>query len=134
VQDPGPNNALGRIKFMFPNPHFVFLHDTPSRSLFERSERAFSSGCIRVERPFELARWLLDDDTKWDDDAIQRVVDSRKTETVLLPRRVPVILMYWTIDLREDQRVGFKRDLYERDGAVLEALAGDFVVHRVPGE
>ena len=134
VQDPGPNNALGRVKFMFPNPHFVFLHDTPSRSLFERNERAFSSGCIRVERPFELARWLLDDDTKWDDDAIQRVVDSRKTETVLLPRRVPVILMYWTIDLREDQRVGFKRDLYERDGAVLEALAGDFVVHRVPGE
>lgn len=134
VQDPGPNNALGRVKFMFPNPHFVFLHDTPSRSLFERNERAFSSGCIRVERPFELVRWLLDDDTKWDADAIQRVVDSRKTETVLLPRRVPVILMYWTIDLREDQRVGFKRDLYERDGAVLEALAGDFVVHRVPGE
>ena len=80
----------------------------------------------------ELARLLLDDDATWGDAAIRRVVDSRETRTVFLPRRVPVILMYWTIDLRETGRVGFKRDLYERDGAVLEALAQKFSLHAAP--
>jgi murein L,D-transpeptidase YcbB/YkuD len=129
VQDPGPNNALGRVKFMFPNPHLVFLHDTPSRSLFDRSERAFSSGCIRVERPFELAELLLDDQAKWNASAIRRVVDSRKTRTVFLPERVTVILLYWTVNFWEDGSAGFKRDLYGRDAAVLAGLAKDFQLH-----
>jgi murein L,D-transpeptidase YcbB/YkuD len=129
VQDPGPGNALGRVKFMFPNDHLVYLHDTPSRSLFDRAERAFSSGCIRVEQPFELARRLLNDPEKWSDDGIARVVDSRKTQTVFLPEREPVLLLYWTVGLLHEGEVGFKRDLYDRDGPLLEALAGDFTLH-----
>ncbi len=126
VQDPGPNNALGRVKFMFPNPHLVFLHDTPSRSLFERSNRAFSSGCIRVERPFELAELLLDDEARWNAEAIRRIVAARKTRTVFLPKRVAVILLYWTVELPADGSVRFKRDLYQRDAAVLAGLAAEF--------
>jgi murein L,D-transpeptidase YcbB/YkuD len=129
VQDPGPSNALGRVKFMFPNDHLVYLHDTPSRSLFERSERAFSSGCIRVEQPFELARVLLNDPEAWSDESIARVVESRETQTIFLPKRETVLLLYWTVDLLEEDRVGFKRDLYDRDGPLLEALAGDFALH-----
>ena len=72
-QEPGPKNALGEIKFIFPNEHAVFLHDTPNRSLFARPERAFSSGCIRVENPFELAELILNDPAKWDQAALLKV-------------------------------------------------------------
>ena len=71
-QIPGPWNALGEVKFIFPNPHFVFLHDTPSKALFERTERTFSSGCIRVEQPFELAELLLDDPVKWNREGLEK--------------------------------------------------------------
>lgn len=132
VQDPGPNNALGRVKFMFPNPHLVFLHDTPSRSLFAQSDRAFSSGCVRVENPFELARLLLDDEETWSAAAIQALVDSKQTQAVSLAEPKTVIILYWTIALPPEGGVGFKRDLYDRDGAVLAALDGPFEVHASP--
>ena len=132
VQDPGPSNALGLVKFMFPNEHLVFLHDTPSRGLFDRTERAFSSGCIRVEQPFELARLLLNDPQEWSAEAITRVVDSRETRTVLLTEPEPVILLYWTVDLVQEGRVGFKRDLYGRDAPLLEALSQEFALHARP--
>jgi hypothetical protein len=90
-QRPGPTNALGRIKFMFPNEHFVFLHDTPSRELFNRDERAFSSGCIRVEHPFELAEILLRGDPKWTPAEVERVLKSEKTQTISLQRPVPIV-------------------------------------------
>jgi len=77
-QNPGPGNALGRIRFMFPNKYAVYLHDTPSRSLFERDQRAFSSGCIRVQRSFELAELLLDD-PQWTKARIEEVVASKQT-------------------------------------------------------
>ena len=64
-QDPGPKNALGRVKLMFPNPYLVYLHDTPSQALFDKAERAFSSGCVRVERALELAELVLDDPGQW---------------------------------------------------------------------
>ena len=83
-QRPGPTNALGRIKFIFPNEHFVFLHDTPSRELFSRDERAFSSGCIRVENPFELAEILLRSDPKWTHESLERAVADEKSVTVSL--------------------------------------------------
>jgi murein L,D-transpeptidase YcbB/YkuD len=115
VQAPGPRNALGRIKFMFPNRHLVFLHDTPSRSLFARTDRAFSSGCIRVDKPFELAELLLDNQEKWSLEGIRAAVDSSETRRVILPEPVPVVLLYWTI-----------RDVYERDARVLTGLDQDF--------
>ena len=127
-QEPGPNNALGRVKFIFPNKHFVFLHDTPSRGLFGRAERTFSSGCIRVENPFELAELLLNDADNWDADAIQATVDSRQTRRVNLRQPFPVLILYLTavVDPREPPR--FMKDVYNRDPALLEALNGDIEI------
>jgi murein L,D-transpeptidase YcbB/YkuD len=131
-QEPGPNNALGRIKFIFPNPHFVYLHDTPSKSLFDRTDRAFSSGCIRVEKPFELAELLLNDPEKWNREEIERAIESGKTRTVFLPEPMPVLLFYWTVEIGPDGEVHFKKDLYGRDEAVLEGLNGEFTFRKRP--
>ena len=130
-QEPGPNNALGRVKFIFPNKHFVYLHDTPSKSLFERSERTFSSGCIRVEHPFELAELLLNNPSKWNSDKIMEVVDSKQTRRVFLVEPMPVLLLYWTATVDEDGRVHFKKDPYGRDTAVLAGLQGKFRIRSI---
>jgi murein L,D-transpeptidase YcbB/YkuD len=124
-QDPGPDNALGRIKFMFPNEHQVYLHDTPNRALFERDQRTFSSGCIRIEKPLELAELLLEDGQGWSRERILAAIESKHTQTVYLPRRVPILLLYWTVAVGEDGTVGFRRDIYGRDRAVLQALEGE---------
>ena len=121
-QGPGPDNALGRVKIMFPNPHFVYLHDTPSKALFEKDERAFSSGCIRVERPFELVERLLDDPKTWNAETMAQAVAAGTTRTVRLPNPVPVLLMYWTIVPSDDGHTVFKRDPYGRDGRLAKAL------------
>ena len=84
---------------IFPNPHYVFLHDTPSRQLFDREERTFSSGCIRVENPFDLAELLLGEPAKWNQDSMRGVIESGETKTVFLPEPLPVYLLYWTVDL-----------------------------------
>ncbi len=129
-QDPGPHNALGRIKFMFPNEHLVYLHDTPSKSLFERTERAFSSGCIRIEHPFRLAELLLDDPDTWNQETIRKAIDAAQTRKVSLPRPVTVILLYWTVAADGYGDVTFKQDLYDRDAAVLAGLNSDFSFHQ----
>jgi murein L,D-transpeptidase YcbB/YkuD len=121
-QGPGPDNALGRVKIMFPNPYFVYLHDTPSRDLFEKEERAFSSGCIRVERPLELAQLILDDAKNWDSAAIERVVAEGTTRTVRVSRPATVLIMYWTIVPSREGRTVFKRDPYGRDARLARAL------------
>ena len=121
-QDPGPSNALGRIKFMFPNEHLVYLHDTPSKSLFERTERAFSSGCIRVENPYQFAELLLDDRNTWNRQAIMQAIDSEQTRKVTLPRPVTVLLLYWTVAPDDNGDVIFKQDIYGRDAGILAGL------------
>ncbi len=123
-QEPGPNNALGRIKFIFPNEHFVFVHDTPSRSLFDRSERAFSSGCIRIDKPLELAELLLRDPDKWSQANLQAALDSRRTQRVNLKPREPVLILYLTASLDLDGSIRFAKDIYGRDDALLAALNG----------
>jgi murein L,D-transpeptidase YcbB/YkuD len=125
-QEPGPDNALGRVKINFPNPYLVYLHDTPSKALFEKEERAFSSGCIRVERPLELAALLLNDPQKWNAGSIEKVIEVGETQTVPLPRPVPVLLMYWTIDPGTEGQVEFKRDPYGRDPRLAQALDARF--------
>jgi murein L,D-transpeptidase YcbB/YkuD len=122
-QDPGPWNALGQIKFMFPNTYDVYLHDTPARELFARAERGFSSGCIRVERALELADWLLADDPQWPPAALRAAVDSGQTRTVNLRSPVPVYLLYWTAWVGSDGAVQFRRDIYDRDAPLAAALA-----------
>jgi murein L,D-transpeptidase YcbB/YkuD len=124
-QAAGPSNALGRVKIMFPNPYLVYLHDTPSRSLFDMDTRAFSSGCIRVERPFELVEKLLAD-PQWSATALQRAVESGETRTVRLARPVRLLLIYWTVDEDDAGRLVFRRDVYDRDQPLARALNDRF--------
>ena len=120
-QRPGPQNALGQVKFMFPNRHSVYLHDTPSQALFQRSARGFSSGCIRVERPVELATYLLRANEGWTPERVRRAMGQSQEQTVVLGEKVPVHLLYWTSWV-EDGQVQFRNDIYQRDGAVASAL------------
>jgi murein L,D-transpeptidase YcbB/YkuD len=121
-QEPGPWNALGCVKFMFPNRFNVYLHDTPSRELFQKTDRAFSSGCIRIEKPVELAEYLLRDDAQWTKDAIFQAIARRTEQTVRLPSPMPVHLLYWTAWADKDQLVHFRRDIYSRDKRLRAAL------------
>ena len=127
-QEPGPHNALGRIKFIFPNKYLIYLHDTPSRSLFGRKDRAFSSGCIRVDKDLELAELLLDDPDKWSRERIQELLDTNETRRVNLPKPKPVMLLYGTISFDENGNYIIKKDVYERDPAVLEGLNEEFAI------
>jgi len=125
-QEAGPGNALGLIKIIFPNKHLVYIHDTPSKSLFERTDRTFSSGCIRTEKPFELAEILLDDPDRWNPESFKQAIDSARTQTVMLPKPVPILLFYWTAAVEPDGTVRFKKDPYKRDAEVLQGLNGKF--------
>ena len=121
-QDSGPGNALGRIKFMFPNKHNVYLHDTPARQLFSRAERDFSHGCIRLERPFDVAEYVLGGKRGWDREAVLKAVESGKPKTIVLPEPVPVHILYWTAWVDEDGTAHFRRDIYGRDRRLDAAL------------
>ena len=125
-QDAGPGNALGVVKINFPNPHLVYLHDTPSKALFDENMRTFSSGCIRTERPLELAELLLGDATRWNRAALDAAVANGETRTVRLAKKVPVLIIYWTADRDEDGGVVFKPDPYSRDARELAALDSPF--------
>ncbi len=129
-QDPGEDNALGLVKIMFPNPHMVYLHDTPSKSLFDKDERTFSSGCIRVQNAFELAELVLNDPAQWNQETMAAVVATKKMQTVNLAKPVPVLILYWTAQPRPDGRVLFRNDVYNRDPATLAALDSPFVAPR----
>ena len=131
-QDPGPSNALGLVKIMFPNKHLVYLHDTPNKSLFEHKDRTFSSGCIRVEKPFELAELLLDNPAKWNQETFKTIIASKKPQTITLPKPIPVMLLYWTVAVDQDGTVHFKNDPYNRDKAVLEGLEKYFKFRERP--
>ncbi len=111
-QDSGPNNSLGLVKFMLPNPFDIYLHDTPAQALFSRTTRAFSSGCIRVEKPMELARYLLDDE-KWQQ--FPQLLQTGSTQILSLEKPVPVYLVYWTSWVEDDGAVHFRDDFYGRD-------------------
>lgn len=121
-QRPGPQNALGQVKFMFPNHHNVYLHDTPSRALFDRAERNFSSGCIRVEHPVDLAAYLLRENDGWTRERVQSATGKNTEQTISLNRKVPVHLLYWTAWVDEENTLHFRNDVYDRDDGVLSAL------------
>ena len=125
-QDPGDNNALGLVKIMFPNPYLVYLHDTPSKSLFDQDQRTFSSGCIRVQKAFELAELVLNDPVQWNQETMAAAVASRKMQTVNLAKPVQVLLLYWTVQPLPDGQVIFHDDVYGRDPPTLAALDGEF--------
>ncbi len=121
-QKPGPWNALGEVKFMFPNKYAVYLHDTPSRGLFNRQDRAFSHGCIRTENKWELLMSLMDDPDVWNMDKINEILDSGKTTRITLPKPVNIYIMYWTSRVDQHNLIYFMKDVYKRDDDVLRAL------------
>jgi murein L,D-transpeptidase YcbB/YkuD len=121
VQKPGPQNALGQVKFMFPNSHDVYLHDTPSRELFKKSERAFSSGCIRVSDPLELAAFLLRNEN-WDRAKIDAAIASGITQTVNLKTPLPIHIEYWTAWVNSAGVLNFRNDIYQRDQPLWQAM------------
>ena len=123
-QGPGDGNALGRFKFMFPNRFSVYLHDTPARSLFQRAQRSFSSGCIRVQDPELLAEILLSDMPDWTLDRINATVVEGRNTVVSLPEPVPVHLSYLTAWVNKDGSVHFRSDIYDRDVELADALMG----------
>lgn len=133
VEAPGKDNPLGAIKFMFPNEHSVYLHDTPARALFGRTVRAASSGCIRIEEPLALARLLLDDGERWSDENLRAAIAAGRTQTVAVKRTVPVLLLYFTASVGPDGELQFRPDLYGRDRAVRAALAAPFRFAPVDG-
>jgi murein L,D-transpeptidase YcbB/YkuD len=121
-QNPGSANALGRVKFMFPNSDNVYIHDTPSRGYFAREDRAISSGCVRVEKPFDLAVLLLSDTPDWVSTRIRDAMQQDKEETVRLKMPVDVVLIYLTAWTDGRDRIQFRKDVYQIDENVLEAL------------
>jgi L,D-transpeptidase YcbB len=121
-QDPGPINALGRIKFMFLNKFNVYLHDTPSRPLFNETQRDFSHGCIRVQQPIELALYLLQQEKSWNRNVLLAALDKAVDRTVPVPEPIPIHLLYWTAWADRDGTIQFRRDIYDRDAPLLKAL------------
>jgi murein L,D-transpeptidase YcbB/YkuD len=118
-QKPGGANALGLVKFMFPNDFNIYLHDTPSKALFDQADRAASHGCIRLERPDEMAEWVLG----WDKAKVRAAMDGADNRTVNLPKKIPVYIVYFTTYARDGQ-LYFADDLYGRDD-VLGEQVGD---------
>jgi len=123
-QDSGPDNALGTIKFMFPNKYHVYMHDTPAHSLFKRNNRSFSHGCIRVSDPRKLALYILaNDDPGWSKERIDALISKGKHTVVSLKKPFPVHILYRTalVDPRNN-RIHFYNDVYGRDSLLAEAL------------
>jgi murein L,D-transpeptidase YcbB/YkuD len=121
-QRPGPGNALGRVKFLFPNPHHVYLHDTPSRQLFAQSRRDFSHGCIRVEKPAELAKWVLRTREDWPPQRIDAAMAGTRETFVQVDPTVAVVIAYATAVARRDGTISFYEDVYGHDAALERAL------------
>lgn len=113
-QKPGPGNALGHVKFMMPNKHSVYLHDTPAHALFDRSGRAFSHGCVRLEEPLELAKYVLGEDPAWTEAAIKEAMHAGVEREVKLKRPIPVHIVYFTVWVDDAGRPQFFEDVYLR--------------------
>lgn len=121
-QSPGASNALGKVKFMFPNKYNIYLHDTPSKSLFNRDVRAYSHGCVRVQKPFELAHALLAPQSDNPDGYFQSLLNTGKERRVNLEKKVPIYLTYHSAFVGEDGTVEYAGDIYGRDARVFDAL------------
>ena len=121
-QRPGPKNSLGLVKFEFPNEFDVYMHDTPAAELFSQSRRDFSHGCIRLEKPADLAAWVLRDNPGWDIDHIRAAMNGTKTEEVKLAHPISVLIVYGTVIVSEDDVVHFYDDIYKHDAALEQAL------------
>ncbi|HEX5715269.1 MAG TPA: L,D-transpeptidase family protein [Thermoanaerobaculia bacterium] len=127
-QRSGPDNPLGQVKFMFPNEHDVYLHDSPADHLFSREERDFSHGCIRLERPVQLAEYLLRDKPEWRGTKVREAIVSGEHRTVKLPKKLPVHILYFTAWVEDNGVIHFRKDVYGHDQKLAAALAEEPVV------
>jgi murein L,D-transpeptidase YcbB/YkuD len=121
-QLPGPDNALGKVKFLFPNNYNIYLHDTPAKSHFGRTVRAFSHGCVRVEKPYELAKFLLRGDSSWNDKSIRKAMNLGREKWITLRRPIPVFITYFTAWIDNYGRINFRKDIYGHDQRMTERL------------
>jgi L,D-transpeptidase YcbB len=122
-QKPGPKNALGLVKFLFPNSYNVYMHDTPATEFFAKSRRDFSHGCIRLERPADLAAWVLRDNPGWTPERIRSAMNGTTTQQVNLAHPIPVLIVYATVIVLEDGVVHFYDDIYGHDASLEKVLA-----------
>jgi L,D-transpeptidase YcbB len=121
-QPPGPRNALGRIKLNIDNPYIIYLHGTPEDKLFNNTIRGFSSGCIRLQQPVDLAAWVLADESDWTIEKINSSIDAGGTKTIPLKNKIPVYFTYQTVWLNEKGTVYFSNDLYQFDTTLMKLL------------
>ena len=124
-QKPGPENSLGLVKFLFPNSNNIYLHDTPSKGLFNEEKRAFSHGCIRVEKSKELANLILVADPNWTPEKIDATMNKGKESWYTLKNKIPVYIGYFTAWVDDDGTINFYKDIYERDERLASMLAGE---------
>ncbi len=121
-QRPGNKNSLGKVKFIFPNKEDVYLHDTPANSLFSRSRRDFSHGCVRVEKPAALAEFALKSQGKWNADSIKKAMKNPENRRVVLQKPIPVLFFYTTAFVDQSNDLAFYPDIYDHDTVLIEAL------------
>jgi murein L,D-transpeptidase YcbB/YkuD len=121
-QRPGMDNALGEIKFLFPNPFDIYLHDTPAKGLFQEERRAFSHGCIRIAEPRRLALYLLRDKKGWSSEEMERILDLKKERFIKMDKQVPVYVLYLTAFVDFNGNLNFREDIYNRDQSLLGML------------
>jgi len=114
-QKPGKNNSLGKVKFLFPNQYNIYFHDTPAKALFNRRQRAFSHGCIRLGQPADLANYLLRNDTTWSMPRIKEAMNAATEKEVALKKPVPVFIVYFTSWVDESGHLNFRKDIYDHD-------------------
>jgi murein L,D-transpeptidase YcbB/YkuD len=122
-QTPGPKNSLGLVKFIFPNSYNVYMHDTPAQEFFAKSRRDFSHGCIRLEKPADLAVWVLRDNPGWGMDRVRAAMNGSPNQQVNLAHPIPVLIVYGTVIVNEDGLVHFYDDIYGHDSALEKVLA-----------
>jgi len=121
-QKPGPGNALGKVKFIFPNSFNMYFHDTPSKSLFGRDKRAFSHGCIRLSEPQKMAEWLLRNDPDWTTEKIVSAMNQTSEKGVRLKEAVPVFIIYYTAWVDDAGQLNFRDDVYQHDSELMEKM------------
>jgi murein L,D-transpeptidase YcbB/YkuD len=124
-QKPGPDNPLGRIKFVFPNSFNIYLHDTPGKQLFEKEQRDFSHGCIRIEDPLWLCKYLLKEDSSWNNGKIEKIISKGKEHFVPLKKSLPVYISYFTAWVDRTGKLQFRKDIYKKDPVLAAMLIGE---------
>ena len=122
-KDPGPYNPMGRAKFLFPNKYDVYLHDSPNRSIFSRSKRTFSSGCIRIEKPLELTEYIVKDSPGWSGKRIDAEIESGRSKLINAFVPLPIYIQYWTVWVDSSGKTQFREDIYGRDAVLEQALS-----------